>query len=111
MLVGDRSDEDLTSAYDSIYNWKFLFTPLADLGYEFEQCTFRSEISNKLSEVPKSKTIVSWFTTPNEDIQVAISTKYNLNSLKEYLETRFDFHTLDVAIDDTGSYVILLLKK
>lgn len=110
-LLGDRSDEELRGAYDSIYNRKFLFNPLAEIGCEFEHCEFKSEIKARISEVPKSKTVISWFTVDNEDIQVSISTKYDLTSLKSYLKDRFGFHILKDVINDTGEYAILLMAK
>ena len=109
-LIGERSKEELVSSYDSIYNRKFLFNPLQDLGITIEDCNFRCYIDDKISEIRNSKTIVSSFTQDRE-IQMAFSTKYELESFKIYLKENYGFQTIKKIINDFGDYAILLLKK
>lgn len=107
-LIGDRSDSELISAYDSSYNRKFLFNPLDSIGLKFGRCRFDCYIREKMSEVPKSKTIVSSFWV-DEEIQMAISTKYDLESLRKHLVNHFGFSVLTVVINDAENYAILLM--
>lgn len=109
-LIGNRSDQELLSAYDSIYNRKFLFNPLADIGYNFGQCNFKCHIRDMVSEVPNSKTIVSSFTR-NKEIQMAISTKYDIESTIQYLKKQFKFRVAKKIVNEAGNYAILLLTK
>lgn len=112
-LIGNRSDEKLISAYNSIYNREFLFNPLADVGFELEHCDFKCYVKNdvSVSDVSNSKTIVSSFIAEGKEIKMAISTKYDLENLKEYLKTQFGFCILKDIVNDTGDYAILLLAK
>jgi len=110
-LIGNRSNKELMKAYDNIFNKKFLFNPLAELGYNFERCVFKCEIKDKVSEVLSSKTIISRFTVNGIDVQIAMSTKYSLPDLKYYLKNQYKFRILKDITNDDGTYVLLLLSK
>ena len=109
-LLGGRSDEELLKAYDSIYNKKFLFNPLADLGFNFNQSTFKCEIKDNVSEVPNSKTVTSWFSINGANVQIAKSTKYDPTNLKDYLK-KFKFYVLKDIINDNRNYALFLMTK
>ena len=109
-LLGERSDEDLKSGYNSLYNKEFLFNPLADIGYDFERCDFNCSVRTSVSHVPNSRTVVSSFSADKE-IQMAISTKYDFESLEEYLKTVWRFHILTSIVNKRGDYVIHLMTK
>lgn len=112
-LIGNRSDQELLSSYDSDYNKRFLCSPLEDIGAKFDDCLFDFQISDIVSEVKKSKSIISYvsYGTIYKNIQVSISTKYEIESLKEYLENRFRFRMLKEIINEDKNHAILLLAK
>lgn len=110
-LIGERSDEDLKSGYNSLYNKEFLFNPLADIGYDFERCDFNCSVRTGVSHVPNSRTVVSSFFSADKEIEMAISTKYDFESLEEYLKTVWRFHILTSIVNKRGDYAILLMTK
>ena len=112
-LIGGRSDENLKAAYDSVYNRDFLFVPLSEIGYEFKRASFECSIDSEMtSDVPGSKTISSWFTLEDSrKIRAAVSTKYDIEALKAYFQSKFAFRILKDAINETGDYALLLMGK
>ncbi len=111
-LIGSRSDDDLKASYGSLYNKDFLFVPLSEIGYNFERALFECSISDKISDVSGSKTIISSFKLEdNKKICAAISTKYDLESLKTYLQDKFGFKILKDVTNETADYALLLLGK
>lgn len=54
-LIGNRTDEEFISAYDNIIDKKFIFSPLAEIGFVFEQARFAFEIKSDISKVKGAK--------------------------------------------------------
>jgi len=110
-LIGNRTDEQIISAYDNIIDKKFVFNPLAEIGYNFEQSNFVFEIKNDVSEVGKAKTVIARCLVGGQNIQMGKSTKYTLKEIKDYLQNNFNFEILNEIVDSTQNYALLLLKK
>lgn len=111
-LIGDLSDEDLKASYNSRYNQLFLFSPLAEIGFDIDDCRFECDIEEDISDVEESKTVCSYFYLPDgKKIRVIFSTKYDLQKLNAYLTTRSKLNIVKSVNTDDGGYSMLLLSK
>lgn len=111
-LIGKRTDDDLRTSYDSLFNRKFVFLPLQDLGYEFEESEFSITIQENISDVAASKTIISNVDLPDiGSVRLAISTKYNLDEFMTYVEETFRLQVITSLVNESNNYALLLLKK
>lgn len=109
--IGNRTNEELISAYDNIIDKKFIFSPLAEIGFVFEEASFAFEIKSDISEIKNAKTIIARCSVDGKSIQMGKSTKYGLKELENYLQNNFDFDIARKIINRDQNYALLLIKK
>lgn len=109
-LIGNRTDEEIISSYDNLKDKKFIFSPLAEIGFVFEEASFTFEIKKDISEVAGAKTIIAKCSVEDKNIQMGKSTKYVLTNLESYLQ-RYDFDSINEFTNMDYNYALLLIKK
>ena len=109
-LIGNRTDEECISAYDNILDKKFIFSPLAEIGFVFEQASFAFEIKSDISEVKSAKTIIARCSVEGKSIQMGKSTKYILAELKSYLLNNYSLDVVRELINKEHNYALLLIR-
>lgn len=110
-LIGNRTNEALISAYDNIIDKKFIFSPLAEIGFVFEDASFAFEIKSDISEIKNAKTIIARCSVDGKSIQMGKSTKYDLAELKSYLLDKYSFYSVKELINKDNNYALLLIRK
>ncbi len=110
-LIGGRTEEDLILSYNSIYNQKFLFNPLEDVGFDQSDFDFDCCIAQNSSDVDAALTVESYFYNDAKRILVASSTKYVPSKLEIFLTDRFPLVVDMKYVNDEETYLILQLRK
>ena len=92
-------------------NKKFIFSPLAEIGFMFEDASFAFEIKSDISEIKNAKTIIARCSVDGKSIQMGKSTKYDLAELKSYLLDKYSFYSVKELINKDNNYALLLIRK
>ncbi len=110
-LISSRSDSELLSGYDNDGNRAFLSCSLEEVGFDTKTHKFSCYIDARKSEIPNSKTIISSFIdNNNKEIKMAVSTKYDYESLKTYLLRTSDFQIIQERVNTDKNYAIFLMR-